>query len=207
MARMVHEKSDVIPLLAEVFRELGFDGASLGQITGRTGVAKGSLYHFFPEGKEQMAAEVLAHVDQWFAENVFAPLEHDDPLPAIEQMWSSVDAYFGSGRRVCLVGAFALDATRDRFASEIGLYFERWIDALAGGLRRAGVARSEARAQAERVVVGIQGALVLARALDDDGIFNRSLCSLKDAIDGLVNNEKSRPPVRAGKAPAKRKRA
>ena len=60
MARIVMERADVLPMLGEVFREHGFEGASLAAITARTGLGKGSLYHFFPGGKEEMAAAVLA---------------------------------------------------------------------------------------------------------------------------------------------------
>jgi AcrR family transcriptional regulator len=81
----------------------------MSRITARTGLGKGSLYHFFPGGKEEMAAVVLADVDDWFERNIFAPLRDGEPAAAIASMWRDVDAYFQSGGRVCLVGAFALD--------------------------------------------------------------------------------------------------
>lgn len=180
MARTVFEKSDVIPLVAEVFRELGYEGASMSNITARTKLSRGSLYHFFPGGKEEMAAEILAHVDGWFVREVFEPLETGEPCVAIAQMWDAVDTYFRSGRRVCLIGAFALDETRDRFAAPIRTYFKRWIAALKGALVRSGIEAVEARRLAEDAVVGIQGALTLARALNDDAIFARTLESLKE---------------------------
>jgi AcrR family transcriptional regulator len=186
MARTIFEKSDAITRVAEVFRELGFEGASLYEITERTGLSKGSLYHFFPEGKEGMAAEILAHVDQWFVHEVFEPLERDEPRAAIAQMWRSVDAYFRSGRRICLMGAFALDETRDRFAKPIKLYFRRWIEALDGALVRAGVDGAHARALAEDIVGGIQGALTLARALKEDATFSRALARLQQRTDAVL---------------------
>lgn len=68
--RTLHERADVIPLIAEVFREFGFEGTSLSRITEKTALGKGSLYHFFPGGKEEMAGAVLAHVDAWFEREV-----------------------------------------------------------------------------------------------------------------------------------------
>ena len=59
MPRVISERADALPALAEVFREHGFEGASLSLISERTGLGKGSLYHFFPGGKEEMAAAVL----------------------------------------------------------------------------------------------------------------------------------------------------
>jgi len=182
LARTVNEKSDVLPLIAEVFRELGYDAASLGQIGERTSLGKGSLYHFFPGGKAQMAQEVLALIDAWFVQNVYEPLETGEPRAAIAQMWRAVDVYFHAGQRVCLVGAFALDATRDRFGEPIRLYFKRWVRALESALIRGGAEPVAAAALAEEVVLGIQGALVLARALNDDTVFSRALQRLRNAV-------------------------
>ena len=183
MTRTVFEKADVVPLVAEVFRELGFEGASISSITARTKLSKGSLYHFFPGGKEEMAAEILTHVQGWFATKVFEPLERDEPRLAIGAMWRAVDDYFRSGRRICLIGAFALDETRDRFARPIRLYFKRWIEALEDALRRGGVAPATARTLAEEAVIGIQGALTLARALNDKAIFGRMLRQLEERLE------------------------
>ena len=167
-------RDDAIACIAEVFREQGFAGASLSAITEASGLGKGSLYNHFPGGKDQMAAEVLQHVDRWFETGVYAPLrETADARAAIAAMFAAVDRYFRSGRRICLVGAFALDATRERFAVAVQDYFARWIAALEAALRRGGVPAS--RALAETTVAGIQGALVLSRALDDPAVFGRQL--------------------------------
>ncbi|MGP8120008.1 MAG: TetR/AcrR family transcriptional regulator [Xanthobacteraceae bacterium] len=176
MVKLIAERADVIPLLAEVFRAHGYEGTTLSLISEATGLGKGSLYNFFPGGKEEMAAEVLGHVDAWFAQHVYAPLRRaGDPDRAIVAMFDAVDGYFCSGGRVCLVGAMALDATRDSFAKAIRGYFVGWIDALAAALRRRGDAKAEARRKAEQTVLEIQGALVLTRALDDSGVFTRTL--------------------------------
>lgn len=182
MARILSGSAEVIPRVAEAFRELGYDGASMSRITERTGLGKGSLYHFFPGGKEEMAAVVLADIDDWFERHIFAPLREGEPNVAIGAMWRNVDAYFQSGGRVCLVGAFALDETRDRFATAIADYFVRWIDALALALMRSGRDAGEAHEQAEDAVLGIQGALVLARAKRDPAVFQAALLRMAKRI-------------------------
>lgn len=176
MAGKPAERGDVVPALAEIFREHGFAGASLSEITKGTGLGKGSLYHHFPGGKNEMARAVLDDVAGWFETNVFLPLrEGEDPVAGIDAMFRAVVRFFHSGRRVCLVGAFALDDTRDRYAAEIRTYFAAWVRALASALRRSGLNASSARATAEEVVAGIQGALVLARAHDDPSVFLRAI--------------------------------
>jgi AcrR family transcriptional regulator len=173
MARIMTDRPAAIPALAEVFREHGFEGASLAQLCLATGLGKGSLYHFFPGGKDEMAAAVLADVDAWFTGAIFEPLRNapaGDPA-AISAMFDAVADYFRSGRRVCLPGAFALGRERDRFAIAIRRYFEQWITSLAAALRSGGQREQAARAAAIEVVAAIQGGIVLSRALDQPEIF------------------------------------
>ena len=180
MVRQVTEKSDVIPLLGEIFRECGFAGASLSEITRRTGLGKSSLYHFFPQGKQEMAEAVLDDVATWFEVNVFKPLRAGkNPDTSIDKMFKQVDSYFYSGKRICLVGVFALDDTRDLFAVRINAYFSSWTKALIIALKHRGLSTKDARESAEDVVAGIQGALVLARSQDNPRIFTRTLKRLQ----------------------------
>ena len=181
MPKAAADRADALAALAEVFREHGYAGASLTMLGQATGLGKGSLYHFFPNGKEEMLAAVLAEIDRWFEANVFAPLaDKQDPAGAINAMFGLVDRYFRSGRRVCLVGVLAVGDVRDRFAGPVRAYFARWIAALAAALAEAGRPEADAAALAEEVVAGIQGAIVLARALDDPGVFSRTMAKLRE---------------------------
>lgn len=183
MVRQVTEKSDVIPLLGEIFREHGFAGTSLSEITRRTGLGKSSLYHFFPYGKQEMAEAVLDDVACWFEVNVFKLLRAGkNPEYSIDQMFKLVDNYFSSGKRICLVGVFALDDTRELFASRINAYFSSWTKALIVTLKHRGLSAKDALESAEDVVAGIQGALVLARSQDNPRIFTRSLKRLQHRL-------------------------
>lgn len=181
--RRKSDRDAALPALAEVFRTHGFEGASLAVISERTGLGKGSLYNFFPGGKEEMAAAVLAEIDGWFEANIFAPLRSSaDPRASIADTLSAIDAYFRSGRRVCLVGALALSDARDRFAAAVRDYFIAWTEALASALKRGGMPAAEASAIAEESVGIIQGALVLARAIDQPVIFERAMVRLRKRL-------------------------
>jgi len=179
MARSVAEKADILPVLGECFREHGFEGASLARISAATGLGKGSLYHFFPGGKDEMLSAVLAEVDAWFVREVFTPLRANQPGGALT-MIDAVDAYFRSGRRVCLVGALALTDTRDRFAAPIRGYFEKWVEALATALHSS----ADPKTEAEEIIASIQGAILLSRALNDLGVFARSMNILRIRLGG-----------------------
>jgi TetR/AcrR family transcriptional repressor of lmrAB and yxaGH operons len=180
----ISPRAALLPKLGEVFRTYGYEGASLTLITTATGLGKGSLYHLFPGGKAQMAKDVLAEIDNWFEREVFAPLrDSDDAQAGIAHMFTAVDNYFRSGRRVCLVGVFALGAARDEFTDAVHGYFAAWHKALVSALTRSGHARAEATELSEDILAGIQGALVLARAADDPKIFSRALRRMARRIE------------------------
>jgi len=127
-----------------------------------------------------MARAVLAEIDLWFETRIFQPLEQNgDARAAIAAMFDEVSVYFRSGRRVCLVGVLALGHVRDRFAETVQGYFTRWCQALATALHRSGCELARAILLAEEIVAGIQGAIVLARALDDPGVFARCIARLR----------------------------
>lgn len=181
--RALTDRESAIPALAEAFREHGFEGATLATLSKATGLGKGSLYNFFPGGKEEMMEAVLDNIDGWFANAIFSPLEHVfDPAAAVTAMFDDVTAYFRSGRRVCLVGCLGLNSSGERFAVKVKDYFARWISALAHCLEVGKVPRAMALALAEEAVSGIQGAIVLARALGDDASFQRIVQRLRSTL-------------------------
>ncbi|OZI61947.1 TetR/AcrR family transcriptional regulator [Bordetella genomosp. 11] len=198
MPRTVAERQDVIPVLVEVFRRYGYEGTSLSRITEGTGLGKGSLYHFFPGGKDEMAAAVLAHIDDWFQRNIYAPLrEAPSPRDGIAAMFDKVSAYFLSGRKACLVGVFALGNERDRFAQAVSSYFRAWAAAVTAVLEKGGVPPAPARDLAEEIVGGIQGALVLARAWNDPQVYCRMAGGLRERVlRTLPEPEPAAPPPR-----------
>lgn len=171
MARTVLDRSDVVLALAGVFRRRGFEGGSLSVIQQETGVGRGSLYHFFPNGKTDMAAAVLDEVGVWFEEHVFAPLRSaGNAAVAVESMSREVAAYFLSRERVCLFAAITLGDEQGSFNGPVRKYFTDWVEALATALRNGGLPAPEAADRALDAVAAIQGALVLARAQDDDTV-------------------------------------
>ena len=54
------DDGELIARLSGVFRDVGYEGATLSALAAATGLQKASLYHRYPGGKQQMADEVLA---------------------------------------------------------------------------------------------------------------------------------------------------
>ena len=183
MARTIAERPDAVLALANTFRLHGFEGASLSVISAETGLGKGSLYNFFPGGKEEMARAVLDEVNTWFRTRVYEPLAAPgEPSTRIAEMFEATASYFESRDLVCLFGAFALGQERERFAAAIREYFVEWIAALETTLARAGHGPQTSHDLAIDTVSGIQGALVTSRALGENEAFRASLTRLHARI-------------------------
>lgn len=163
--------------LAELFRERGFAATSLPDISEATGLGKGSLYNLFPGGKQQMLAEVITDVNDWFEQHIFTPLEA--PHPDLGAMFDAVTAYFDTGRRLCLIGRIGLEPGLEELSTTLSRYFARWHSTLAMALRATGHSDQDAHGHAEQIIVSIQGALVLAHTSDDPSVFARTIARLR----------------------------
>jgi TetR/AcrR family transcriptional regulator, lmrAB and yxaGH operons repressor len=177
------DKAQAVAAIAELFREHGYHGTSYAQIIKASGLGKGSLYNYFPGGKEEIAKAVLKQIECWFEENIFAPLDtNQDPEKVLEKMFVTVDTYFASGQRICLLGSFALYDAKEPFSAEIKSYFQRWISALSTYLQKQGLSEQESRNLAYAVMVTIQGGLVMAQAINDTDIFTQAISEAKNIL-------------------------
>jgi AcrR family transcriptional regulator len=169
-------RDQVIDKVMLVVRRSGYDGASLAELSKATGLGKSSLYHHFPNGKDDMVRAVLDHLETQLRESVFMPLRTPGPAQRrVEAMVETIDDYYRGGREACVLGNLVLGTSRTRFRRQLQAIFDEWIDALSSALIDAGVSRQIARARAEDAVIRIEGALVLAGAMGDVSLFQRSL--------------------------------
>ena len=182
----------VLMLLMDVFSDYGFRAVSMRRIEECTGLSKGRLRQMFPGGKDEMAAEVLEYIENWFQDEVFDALQQEKPGEAVVSMLRFLELHFRAGRRVGLIGSFLLDDDGDRFAIPIRRLFIAWIAALNAALVRAGVDEAVAWHMAEDAVAGIQGGMLLSAALKNEAVFTRALCRSRTRLETLVGQIRTR---------------
>jgi TetR/AcrR family transcriptional regulator, lmrAB and yxaGH operons repressor len=176
-------RDEVVARVLSVVRSQGYDGASLAELSKATGLGKSSLYHHFPDGKDDMVAAVLDYLEQTLDANVFAPLRaQGTPLARLQHMNVALDEFYARGREACLLASLGIGDSSKPFHPRVRHIFQRWLDAITVVLRDAGMSRAAAKGRAEEALVLIEGALVLARSLGDAGIFSRTLKSLPDRL-------------------------
>ena len=67
-------KDAIMRVALEVFREVGFDGASMSQISARVGGSKATLYNYF-QSKEELLLEAMLHSAGKHADDVLELLQ------------------------------------------------------------------------------------------------------------------------------------
>jgi TetR/AcrR family transcriptional regulator, lmrAB and yxaGH operons repressor len=169
-------RDEVIDRLCQVFQRLGYDGASLAELSHGTGLGKSSLYHYFPNGKEEMALAVLRRVHAWIEENAIASLDgQGSPKERLERMLRAVDSQYAGGKSPCVLGNLVVGGARHLYQRQLRSSFSAWIEGLERLALEAGLSRRTARERAEDVVLQIEGVLILCGGLDDPTSFRRVL--------------------------------
>jgi AcrR family transcriptional regulator len=109
-------KETYIPCLLRLFRQYGYDGATLAKISEATGLGKASLYHHFPGGKDEMVETVLDYLERWMDQNILQILKSSsDPLTRLQQMCNRVSEVYEGGKQPCLSAILLLGSARDVF--------------------------------------------------------------------------------------------
>jgi AcrR family transcriptional regulator len=172
-------KDEIVDQLFVVFRDHGFEGASLADLSRATGLGKSSLYHHFPRGKEQMAEAVLERAIARIDSEVLAAVQSSGTLKArIRKVVSALDQMYAVGRTPCVLGQLATAGIGATARQGLHLAFAHWIEAIEKLARESGMSPSRARHFAEDWVARLQGALVLQAANGDVGPYKRTMSAL-----------------------------
>jgi TetR/AcrR family transcriptional regulator, lmrAB and yxaGH operons repressor len=168
-------KDEILSRLMLLFRQSGYDGASLADIAKVTGFGKSSMYHHFPGGKADMAIAVLRHLQDQLRV-AFATLEDErSPEKKLDSVLRVVDTFYDAGRLACLLERLCASVDREVFAGPLRTSFVTFIDAFESIAHQAGLSGADAKSRAEAAVVEIQGALVVSVGANDPGVFTRAL--------------------------------
>ncbi len=154
---------------AELFRRQGYAATGLKQISAAAGAPFGSIYHFFPGGKEELGATTLreggafflllfeGYADQ-FPDVLVAVREFFDGAAATLEATDYADA--------CPIATIALEvsSTSEPLREAAAEAFDSWLVALGALFERAGIEAERAGPLALATLSALEGAFVLCRA-------------------------------------------
>jgi len=144
----------------------GYQGTSFSEVLSHSQAPRGSIYHHFPDGKDQLIAAAV----EVAGANAVAVLDALEGLPAagivdgFMAMWRAVleRSEFSAG---CSVLAVTVSSDSAAAVEQAGGVFRAWTTRLAELLGDAGVAEPESFATL--MIAASEGAVVLARAEHD----------------------------------------
>ncbi len=173
-------REEVLERIFGEFRLRGFDTSSLSDLSSATGLGRSSLYHYFPEGKQQMAAEVLAHLLRTLESDVFTPLRQVRSAKSrLGGLLDAINAFYRGGKDACLLERLSASSEVVALRKPLRDAFIAMMRAFEEAGRDAGLAPAVARARAEDAVVRIEGALVVCAGMGETGPFERVIRSLR----------------------------
>jgi len=178
----------------KLLAEKGYAGMELRDVAERGKAPRGSIYHHFPGGKTQLAAEAAALEGT----EIKALIERSLEQRGLAETLTMFGEIFR--RRVkdrpehlgCPVAAAALARPEDpALAAAATKAFQSWEAPIAAALREEGVAAKEAENFAGLVVSTVEGALVRARAAADQAPLDSAVAGLQQALAALLRSASS----------------
>lgn len=172
----------------DVFRNYGYEGASLSLLAESAGLEKASFYYRYPGGKKDIALAVAARASAWIEENVAEPLLGAGPGGAgsprrrVHRVAQKLRKFYGDGSRLCILDTLSLRGGPPELQAALAAALQSWIAAFAAIALESGFSRTQAARRAQQAIINVEGSLVLSRVSGNPGIFLQTLAGLSTLL-------------------------
>jgi TetR/AcrR family transcriptional regulator, lmrAB and yxaGH operons repressor len=179
---------------ARLLARHGLQATSFSTVLAETGAPRGSIYHHFPGGKDEMVIAAIGATERHVIELLDFP-----PGTSVRQV---VESFLGAWRLLltagdfhagCALVAVTVAAETDDVRERAAHAFGAWRTALAAALQNAGLEAAVAESTAALLLSASEGAVVMSRAERDLGPFDTVAASLLAYIDQLVRRRRAGP--------------
>ena len=187
MPRPDRSRAALLDSAALLFRRQGYAATGVNQILESAEVKAGSLYHHFPDGKQELAAAVVDSGRRATSSSGCAEfLESDLAVADIVDAWIDLmSAGLSSDQRDgCPIEPIATESVnaspqvRDASARAFG----GWCLAVADRLRADGWPAEDAEQTALAVIALLEGALILSRIAGDAAALNAAKAAARTLL-------------------------
>jgi AcrR family transcriptional regulator len=183
----------MIASAAILVRERGARATSIDDVLAHSGAPRGSVYHHFPGGRDELIREATEFAGGFVAGNIAKGREaaSGDAVAALDQFLGFyrsqlLDSDFTVG---CPVVAVAIESRPgdegEDLTAAAGTVFARWRDELATSFVASGIPEQRAVELAEVAIAAAEGAIVVSRARRDIEPFDR----VRAELMGLLERE------------------
>jgi TetR/AcrR family transcriptional regulator, lmrAB and yxaGH operons repressor len=206
----------LVEATATLLRRHGYAATGLSAIVDESGAPRGSLYFYFPGGKDELAIAALeASGDEWRARisaSVDGARDLGEALDAVITLLAA-DLAASDWQNGCPVAAVAHETSSPAVRAAVQRHYARWQAEIAERVVRFGVAPEAAGQLATVALAAIEGALLLAkversaRPLVTIGAALRAMVAVvapRDVSEGSITRARSRRP--RGRRPSRARR-
>lgn len=164
----VGTRERIVRAASQLMQRQGYDGTGIKQISLEASATLGSVYHFFPGGKQELAVAAIRHGDAEFSDALRVWLDSEaDPAKGVAACAVGLAAGLRESGWLdgCPVTSTALGtASRAPDIQEAAAEaFARWRELVAVRLRDAGVSEKAAGELAHTVISTLEGAELAAQ--------------------------------------------
>ena len=166
------QRDKIVRATAQLLRQRGYAATGLAEIIAASGAPKGSLYHYFPGGKDDIAVEALRYAGEK-VQATLTELAADQPTAAamLRRYGVLVAGWMAQSqfRDGCPIATTLLEtaAEKSKTAQAGRAAFASWTEALRGKLVADGAAPAEAESLSRLAIMALEGALIFARVEGD----------------------------------------
>jgi len=166
-AKAIHKQA-LVQTAMRLFRRQGYASSGLNQILSESQAPKGSLYYYFPGGKEELAVAAVELAGEMIADMLRQLAAQKRTLHTFVKGYAATmagwmeESGFRSG---CPIATTMLEAAPDSPALTAAgrQAMAGWQDIIAEVMLREGYSQTDACIAARNLLASMQGALILAR--------------------------------------------
>ena len=161
-------RQKLVETAMRLFRQRGYSSVGLNLIIKESGVPKGSLYYYFPDGKTALGTAAVKHAGELMYDMLSnLARKHRSSSGFIKGYCAQMATWmeesgFQDGSPIATTILETVPASRD-IQQEAQRALASWIDVIAGVFMRGGLTPKAAQAKAEALVAAVEGSLILAR--------------------------------------------
>ena len=165
---MASTRDQIIETTCNLLESQGFHGTGLSQIIKESGAPRGSLYYYFPDGKDELAEAAIAAAGKSVAERIRAELSAvGDAAEAIQRFVANIAHFveasgYRSGGPLATV-AMETATTNERLNRACRAAYTLIQGAFRDTLVASGYPEAQAMTLATFVTAAIEGGTILCR--------------------------------------------
>ena len=186
-------RQKILTTTSHLLERQGYHATGLNQIVKESGTPRGSLYYYFPDGKEELATEAVALRMKSMADSLRQFLSKiGDPIEAIYGMIMEMSRQ--SAQNQCSAGApiaaVALEAsnTSERIRHACADGYQGLEDVFAAKLVMGGFSADKAKSLATTINASIEGAMIVSRTKQDASILANVANDMKTLMQIALNS-------------------